>query len=147
MRIISHRGNLEGPSPQSENKIETIKKCLNLGFDVEVDLWFMSGKFYLGHDYPENEIDYTFFKNEKIWFHLKNLDALENIENVQPKNFFWHQKDKCTITSSGKFWLFPGNFIDSQNAIYVLPEKHKNKSLIETHKYFGVCTDYVYKYI
>ena len=147
MKIISHRGNLEGPSPQSENKIETIEKCLNLGFDVEVDLWFMSGKFYLGHDYPENEIDYTFFKNEKIWFHLKNLDALENIENVQPKNFFWHQEDKCTITSSGKFWLFPGNFIDSKNSIYVLPEKHKDKFSIENHKYFGVCTDYVYKYM
>lgn len=103
MRIISHRGNLEGPSPQSENKIETIEKCLNLGFDVEVDLWFMSGKFYLGHDYPENEIDYTFFKNEKIWFHLKNLDALENIENVQPKNFSGTKKTNVPLPLVGSF--------------------------------------------
>ena len=73
MKVISHRGNLNGPSPSSENKISSIEKCLNLGFDVEVDLWFLSGNFYLGHDKPEYQINDSYFINEKIWFHLKNL--------------------------------------------------------------------------
>ena len=101
MKIISHRGNLFGPDPKIENSNDAILKCLSLGLDIEVDLWFKNQRFYLGHDEPKYELDHNFFLSEKIWFHLKNLEALEEIQKINVSNFFWHQNDKCTITSSG----------------------------------------------
>ena len=38
-RLISHRGNVDGKYPQYENLPEYVDKALNLGYDVEVDLW------------------------------------------------------------------------------------------------------------
>ncbi len=35
MRIISHRGNIEGPIPEKENCPEYINSALAQGFDVE----------------------------------------------------------------------------------------------------------------
>ena len=43
--IIAHRGNSNGPS-SAENSIESITSCLNLGFNVEVDVWSVDGKFW-----------------------------------------------------------------------------------------------------
>ena len=40
MKLISHRGNLSGPIPESENNPSYITNAINKGFDVEVDFWF-----------------------------------------------------------------------------------------------------------
>lgn len=146
MKIISHRGNLHGPDQEKENKIHTIEKCLDLGFDVEVDIWFEKNKFYLGHDNPQDILDNKLFKNEKLWFHIKNIQALEAIKKEGPKNFFWHQDDFCALTSSGKFWLYPGVFIDSPDAIFVLPELSKSKIKFTNYNFYGICTDFVYNF-
>ena len=53
MIYISHRGNLNGINPKQENKPSYIFNALERSFDVEVDVWFVKGKFYLGHDEPE----------------------------------------------------------------------------------------------
>lgn len=146
MKIISHRGNLNGPSPETENKIQSIEACLNLGLDVEVDLWFEFNKFFLGHDNPDTQVNISIFKNDNLWFHLKNISALEVIKEASPKNFFWHQNDQCTITSSGKFWLYPGNYINSKDAIFVMPEQDSGYLDLKRYECYGVCTDYVEKY-
>ena len=41
MKIISHRGNLNGPNKNLENRLDTIEKAIQLGFDVEVDIWLI----------------------------------------------------------------------------------------------------------
>jgi hypothetical protein len=146
MRIISHRGNLNGPSPKTENKKKTIENCINLGFDVEVDLWFESNKFFLGHDSPDELIDNSIFKSEKIWFHIKNISTLEVIKEFRPKNYFWHEKDVCALTSSGKFWLYPGNYISSNDAIFVLPEQSKIPLEPQQYTCYGICTDFVNRF-
>ena len=46
MILISHRGNLEGPS-DLENHPAQIKKVLDLGYDCEIDVWYEFGEFYL----------------------------------------------------------------------------------------------------
>ena len=76
MILISHRGNINGRFEDWENKPEYIEDALRLGYDVEVDVWFVDGKFMLGHDEPQYETDYKFLMNEKLWCHAKHLDAL-----------------------------------------------------------------------
>ena len=60
MKIISHRGNLNGVDSKNENKPETIVKALDLGFDVEIDIRVINGEIYLGHDEPQYKIDLEF---------------------------------------------------------------------------------------
>ena len=56
MKIIAHRANINGPKSLNENKISGIEKCIDMGFDIEVDIRFLDGKLYLGHDNPEEII-------------------------------------------------------------------------------------------
>ena len=69
--------------------------------------------------------------------------SMQEINKYSPKNFFWHQNDICTLTSSGKIWLFPKKYINSSKAVFVLPELSKNKMEFNKYKCFGICTDYV----
>jgi hypothetical protein len=51
MEILAHRGNLDGPTPEKENRIETVAAALSEGFGVETDLRRDgSGRFYIAHD-------------------------------------------------------------------------------------------------
>lgn len=103
MRIISHRGNIDGPNTSMENSPELITQALNLGFDVEIDVWLTDHGLQLGHDNPTYSVDVNFIKNNRVWCHAKNLSALEYMldNNIQ---CFWHQDDDRTITSSGYIW-------------------------------------------
>ena len=46
MRWISHRGNLKGKTDK-ENHPDQVNYCLEHGFDVEVDVWYIDEEFYL----------------------------------------------------------------------------------------------------
>ena len=52
MKLISHRGNINGPNSLEENKPEYIDIAINEGYDVEIDIWYnvFDDSFYLGHD-------------------------------------------------------------------------------------------------
>ena len=52
MLLISHRGNISGIDKQSENKPDYILNALNIGYDVEIDIWHYKNELYLGHDEP-----------------------------------------------------------------------------------------------
>ena len=41
MYLISHRGNVNGKNPDRENSPLYIKAALTLGYDVEVDVWYI----------------------------------------------------------------------------------------------------------
>jgi hypothetical protein len=138
--LISHRGNINGKNEKLENSPSYVKKALDLGYDVEVDVWVVNDKFYLGHDNPQYEIPIEFLKNEKLWCHAKNIIALNKmLEN--DIHCFWHQEDDVTLTSKGVMWTYPGKELTS-NSIQVMPEwdnkEHKN--------IMGLCRDYVEKY-
>ena len=139
MKIISHRGNLNGKNLSRENNTIFIDECILLNFDVEIDLW-VTDKIYLGHDYPEYPIDKKFLldRSDNLWIHAKNLNAVEFLYNIKELNWFWHETDKLTLTSKGIPWCYPNNFIS--NGITVLTDQNlPNKNL------YGICTDYPVK--
>lgn len=141
MKFIAHRGNLYGPQPNYENKPETIEKAISLGFDCEIDIWFLEGAYWLGHDYPETRTTYEFVfeKRKNIWVHCKNLDALLKLTSVC--NCFYHDKDVYTITSRGDIW---GNIGSPMNphVIQVMPEK----ACVFSFECAGICSDFPVHY-
>ena len=143
--IISHRGNIEGPVLETENKPEQIDFVLKKNFDVEVDLWYDKNIFFLGHDSPQYKIDYNWLKSRKnkLWIHCKNLQALEQLINTD-LNFFWHQEDDFAITSKGYIWTYPGKKLGLKS-IAVMPEG-SSWQLHNLKECFAICSDYVYHY-
>ena len=141
--IISHRGNISGPNPNKENHPDYIKEALNKGFNVEIDLWFDNNKVYLGHDAPQYDIDPYFLINNKFWIHAKNIDAAYFLSNFFSLNWFFHDKDDCTLTSKGYIWTYPSKQI-TKKSIAVLPEKVQNYDISLA---VGVCTDFPSNYL
>ena len=73
MLLISHRGNLNGPNPEKENNPLYVTKALDLGYDVEIDVWLVQDKLYLGHDSPQYLINLDFLKNNLYFSHHLNF--------------------------------------------------------------------------
>lgn len=137
IKIISHRGNIDGPKPDCENNPTYIQSALDLGFDVEIDIWFIDGNFYLGHDSPTYLVEYFWLKqrSNKLWFHAKNFNAVIQLSKDSDINYFWHENDKMTLTSKGIPWCYPNNFI--LNGITVITDDK-----LSCKNIFGVCTDF-----
>ena len=67
MKLISHRGNLEGENPLLENSPEYIDEAIESGFDVEVDVRCEDHQFYLGHDDPQYYVPMSWLVKRKDW--------------------------------------------------------------------------------
>ena len=140
MFLISHRGNINGIDQTKENSISYISKAIDLGFDVEIDIWFVNNCLYLGHDRPQYKINHDFLINEKLWCHAKNIDALTEMSKYSI-HYFWHDKDDFTLTSKNYIWAYPSKNVN-KNTIIVLPEIY-DSNVFECK---GVCSDYIIRY-
>lgn len=140
MILISHRGNVNGRIEDFENKPEYIEDTLRMGYDVEVDVWFVDGEFWLGHDGPQYKTDYLFLMNEKLWCHAKNVEALFEMKKYAI-HYFWHQTDTVTLSSKNYVLAYPGNQ-PMPGSIAMIPE-WKND---DVSKCKGICSDYIKRY-
>ena len=55
------------------------------------------------------------------------------------KNYFWHQEDYFTLTSSKYIWTYPTNLVTDKSIIVDLSKNWKNKN----YDCFGVCVDFL----
>ena len=141
MYFISHRGNISGPRPKLENTLEYIEAALKRGYDVEIDVWYVDDKLYLGHDEPQYEIKIDYLKNKHFWCHCKNVEALKYLleNNV---HCFFHDQDDVALTSERHIWTFPKKKLVS-NSICVLPERGYDGDIGSCS---GICSDYIEDY-
>lgn len=149
MKIIAHRGNIDGPNPLIENHPETIDKAIEFGFDVEIDIRYdtFDGQLYLGHDDPQYVVTPYWLaqRMDNLWIHCKNIDALYYfVTKTGGYNYFWHQTDDFTLTSKNYIWTYPGQPYTASSVI-VMPELSiKEQDFKDLHAYncYGICTDY-----
>jgi hypothetical protein len=145
MILISHRGNINGPRPEMENKPSYILQALQYGFDCEIDVWFKEGKFYLGHDEPLYDFPFTLIEkhHNKLWIHCKDMASLTKLNEIDSTgiklNYFGHDKDLGVLTSKGYIWSTQ----PFDRGILVMPEV-TNLDPIEGTK--GICSDHIVRY-
>lgn len=139
MKIISHRGNTNGPDKILENNPLHIKSLLDVGIEVEIDVWFVDTLLMLGHDAPQYIISPEFLSFDGLWCHAKNLNALQYMLEHNIKNCFWHQEDDFTLTSSGYIWTYPNKPVNSKSIIVDLDSNWKDKN----YKCWAVCVDFI----
>ena len=150
MVLISHRGNIDGPNPELENKPMYVLEALNKKYGVEVDVWFDAGCWWLGHDKPEYKVEDSFiFLTPNLWVHCKNADALvalsvSRMNSLITPMFFWHESDTHALVSNGVLWTFPGKPL-TEISICVKPEiaSYSEKDL---RGCLGICSDWIGKY-
>jgi len=143
MNLISHRGYEDGENTLLENHPTQIKKLLEMGINVEIDVWYIDGKYFLGHEGPKYQVEESFLKLDGLWCHAKNEQALEQMLACEA-HCFWHQGDDYTITSKGQIWAYPGKKTSGKNTVFLFPERYPH---IDEQKYDYICTDYVIKYL
>jgi hypothetical protein len=145
MKIIAHRGNLNGPNFLTENSPDQINLCISKGYDVEIDVWYIDENFYLGHDKPIYKISFSYLleRKEWLWIHCKNQDALYKFNNLG-FNYFWHQQDEVTLTSQEFIWAYPDKHAKYYKNIVILDfSKHVDFNFYANRKIYGICVDYV----
>jgi hypothetical protein len=149
MILIAHRGNINGKNTERENQPDYIDEAILDGYDVEIDIWKIDDKLYLGHNSADYLIDIDWLKRRlsKLWIHCKNLSAAEyffNSNDVMVRgygNYFFHKTDDTTITSKGYLWVYPGNQ-PIKNSIAVMPEYNND----DVSMCMGICSDVIEKY-
>ena len=143
MKLIAHKGNINGPDPSKENTPEQIEWCIDNGYDVEIDIRYNpdKDKFYLGHDESQYEINWWWLagKSAHLWIHCKDITTLhEFAANTSGYNYFWHQGDDYTLTSRGQIWASPGKPYKDDTVIVV-----ENPEDVKEYDCYGICSDYV----
>jgi len=151
MKLIAHRGNIDGPNLKMENKPEYLLDALSKGYDIETDVWGKNGELWVGHDEPIYKIKeffghFDYLGDGRIWYHCKNIEALIicEREGVGRTNFFFHDSDDFTLTSNGHIWTFPGKPLLSKKSISVLPERTDEEV---PKNIYGICSDFIGLYI
>ena len=145
MRLISHRGNIDGRLESWENEPTYIDLTISKGYDVEVDVWFKDNILWLGHDKPDYGMDFNWFLDriDNLWVHCKNIEAVLYFKECDyDVNYFWHQEDDITFTSKGHIWTYPGKKL-TKYSIAVMPEI---KQFDDIEISYGICSDYIKKY-
>jgi hypothetical protein len=122
MKWIAHRGNINGINTERENHPDYIDEAISLGYDVEIDMWWIDGRTYLGHDEPQYEVDDMWLAErvDKLWVHCKNIELLNWIVNTS-LNYFWHTIDSYTLISNKMVLVKPGEKL-IQSSICCMPE-------------------------
>ena len=142
MKLIAHRGLINGPDINLENRPEQILKSLDDDYDCEIDLWIVNSDFYLGHDNPQYPINPKFLDNFGLWIHAKNLSALRWLTTTNLE-YFWHQEDNFTLTSHNYIWTYPGKEL-TQRSICVMPEwEDPTLQNVKQFNCYAICSDYV----
>ena len=145
MILIAHRGNVNGSQPENENNLEYIKQAMEAGYSVEIDVWKINGKFFLGHDTPDHEVSLQFLTNHsnQVMVNVGEPELFCQLEAMLACGIhcFWHEEDDFTLTSNNKIWTYPNKDATKKSIVVC-------NTLEECIKYidqgvYGVCSDYV----
>jgi hypothetical protein len=150
MKLIAHRGLTVGPdSGAIENHPAQISFALLLGYDVEVDVWFIDHEWWLGHSEPERKVEKDFIRTPKLWLHCKNLEALHELTwyglDYGDPQYFWHQNDDYTLTSHGNIWTHIDGRLVTDKSVLVLDDEIDESTW--THEKlkssYGICSKWI----
>lgn len=147
MKLISHRGNINGPVSEKENKPSYIDCAIQLGYDVEVDLRIIKGELWLGHDYGEYKVSLKWLelRKNRLWIHCKDKDSASYlIELKKGFQFFCHTLDNYVLTSTNHLWVHDLTY-DIDDCCIIPLITLSDIELYNGNEPFAVCSDYVSK--
>ena len=108
MKLIAHRGLVNGPDSNLENLPGQILLSLQAGYDCEIDVHLINNELYLGHDAPTYKItvDFLLKNQDKLWIHCKNMDALCFLNGLSTQIYDVNHKGGFENSSELKYQVF-----------------------------------------
>lgn len=103
MIIYAHRCNINGSDHKTENTLAALHSCLNKGIRCEIDVRFIDGKLYLGHDKPQEEVSIDFLAKNRVMLlvHCKNVEAFKLFRKFDlPFFHYFYQANDYIVQSS-----------------------------------------------
>ena len=143
MRMISHRGNIDGPE-HTENHPSQIDFAIHLGFEVEVDVWERDGNLWLGHDRPMFRVKELWLldRQHQLLCHAKTIKAACMLEDMGME-CFGHNLDAFVMSNVGDIILHPqAKYVEG--CVVMLPERRKKGE--DYSKAGAICSDYISLY-
>ena len=143
MILISHRGNINNILPNRENTKTYIDEAILLGYDVEIDVRFIDGKLFLGHDKPDYEVSLNWLlcRKKSLFIHAKNFNALSFLINEDLRIFYHQTEDHTIINNCNLIW---SHNIDEANEKSIIPLlKRKDILNFNGKNIAGICSDFV----
>lgn len=122
------------------NHPDSIKKCLDLGLNVRVDVKFLDDNFYLVNSKEKFLVETKILEDYRIWCQAKDILTLEMLSSSLNINCFYFKKDKFTVTSKGFVWNCDKTKIVNRSIFQAIDEdweEIKNK----IGSCYGVCSD------
>lgn len=139
MRFIAHRGNIFGPRPEYENKIDYMWNAYDVCRGLECDVQSYKDKLYFGHDEPQEEVDVSLMTMQNVFCHAKDLTAMLMMIDMKNVHCFWHQEDTITLTNRGFVWCYPGHYPVHEKAIWL--DLHGAELPKDKTGIWGICGD------
>ena len=144
MRVIAHRGNLNGISPR-ENDPQVIRQVLDHGLSVEVDLWEIEGRHFFGHDSPAYLVNLAEFDVQEVYFHLKT----PHVPRLLHADAFAIDNDRYSLTLRGWLWTNYGQPVSAQS-IMCAPELVGHREPLDgfvsrCRDAAAICTDFPHR--
>lgn len=143
IKLISHRGNINALNPHRENTLDYIQEALDLGYDVEIDLWYENNKLLLGHDYGEHPVSIKWLLERKynLWIHCKHFNSLEYLHKLNGFQYFFHKEEEYTLISTGHIWAHNLSQINNKCVIPLLSKQDLLKW--GSKDVYGICSDFI----
>jgi hypothetical protein len=142
VKFISHRGNLDGPNSNLENRPDYVEKAIAAGFVVEVDLRLIGNQYFLGHDYPVWPVSMQWLNEnrESLLLHLKDIASLHSM--IPQFHYFCHVNDPYTFTSQGRVWIHDLSMMPDDRSIIPLMTQDLIRSYPYKKHVHAICSDY-----
>ena len=144
-QFIAHRGNVVGKFVPDENKPAKIEELNRKGIPCEIDVWYIDGKYWLGHDAPETEISFEWLMGSLPLrlIHCKHREALDILHRECGRlgydvNLFYHTVEHYALTSRGQIIVHPDHAC-LPDSIEMMPEMSKQRDM--KNRSNVVCSD------
>jgi hypothetical protein len=146
MKLIAHRGNIDGPNSAYENSVDYLWFALTNGFDVEVDVWHVDDQIWLGHDSPTYKLGHSAFmsllSHRGVWWHAKDYNTLNYmLSHGRQIKVFAHEGDRYGLVNGGYIWTADTSMqLDQYNrTVWILPTLPPD--FVVNECVYGLCTD------
>lgn len=146
MKLISHRGNIQGPLPHLENSMPYIQGAIDLGHDVEIDVRLIKNKLFLGHDKADYEVSLKWLVDRKnnLWVHTKNFAALDYLISHDLRIFYHQKEDHTIINNCNLIWSHNLSEASEKSIIPLISLDDIDQfDFLKLENIFDICSDYI----
>ena len=139
---IAHRGLTEGPNHDLENSVERLTLRKENGLHSEIDIWWKDNHFWIGHDFPREQVSLDFLTSPYFWIHAKHRESFLELQKVSSEKalglrIFYHTDEDYILTTLGDTIIYPG-LADCNGWVYMMPEMGSIQPSIAS----AICSDY-----